>query len=891
MVITRGTNVGRYEIVSLIGAGGMGEVYRARDPKLGRDVAIKVLPAAFSADAERLRRFEQEAQAAGTLNHPNILSIYDVTTHDGSLYVVSELLEGETLRERLNGAALPPRKAIDYALQISHGLAAAHEKGIIHRDLKPENLFITKDGRVKILDFGLAKLIEPRVESVGQTDVPTRIVHTSPGAVMGTVGYMSPEQVRGHAADHRSDIFSFGVVLYEMISGKRAFGGESAVETLNAILKEDPPDLSQTYSQVAPALERLVRHCLEKNREERFQSARDLAFALEAVSGFSSSQTLTADIVPPLSVRPKSRERLAWIIAGVMLLGLLAALPFAINYFRRAPAETNVVRFPVSLPGNVRFASDAETHNLSISPDGSRLAFVAESEGQRMVWVRSLDTLSAQSLPGTEGAISPFWSPDNRYLAFFAEGKLKKIEAAGGSPQTLCNLPAATEAVGTWGRDGTILFVDADPAKGGIYRVAAAGGAPTLLMKNDGDTKNWLHFLPDGRHFLFSTNSEQNERDGIYVGSIDSAEAKQLVQTFSRAEYAPPGYLLYVRDSTLLAQEFDANNLRLTGEPFSVVERLPYFDKTGWAEFSVSENGVLAYMSNTLTTQLVWFDRGGREMGQIGVAGEHYRQRLSPDDQKVAMGTNDRQTGSGDLWVHDIARDTRTRFTVGASDDSEPVWSPDGRRLAFFSCCESGKSSLRIKDLSDTTSTGQSPFQSGFNAPFDWSSDGRFILYSQNEPTTQSDMWVLPLFGEQKPFAFLQTQFDEKFARFSPDGRWVAFISNESGRDEIYVTRFDQPGEKWRISTAGGRSPQWRRDGKELFYLAADKKLMSVIIKSGAETFEAGAPTALFKIDSILEGDYDVTADGQRFLINSSLAGARSLPFTVVLNWTTQLKR
>lgn len=575
-----------------------------------------------------------------------------------------------------------------------------------------------------------------------------------------------------------------------------------------------------------------------------------------------------------------------------MLLGLLAALPFAISYFRRAPMESGVVRFPVSLPENTTFETDVETHNLSISPDGRRLAFIAKSEGQKMLWVRSLDALSAQALPDTEGAISPFWSPDSRYLAFFAKGKLKKVEAAGGSPQTVCNLSAETDAVGTWGRDGTILFAtDIDTTKRGIFSVAAAGGAPTLLMKND-DANNWIHFLPDGRHFLFGTNSEQNERDGIYVGSIGSAETKQLVQTsYTRAEYAPPGYLLYVRDSTLLAQEFDAANLRLTGEPFAVVERLPYFDKTGWAEFSVSENGVLAHMNNIWTTRLVWFDRGGREMGEIGTAGEHYDPRLSPDGQKVAMTTTDRQTGSGDLWIHDLARDTRTRFTVGASDDSVPVWSPDGRQLAFFSCCESGKSTLRIKDLSDTTSTGQSPFQSGFNVPFDWSSDGRFILYSQNEPTTTQDVWVLPLSGEQKPFPFLQTQFDEKFARFSPDGRWVAFMSNESGRDEVYVTRFDQPGEKWRISTAGGRSPRWRRDGKELFYLAADKKMMSVIIKSGAETFEAGAPTALFKVDSILEGDYDVTADGQRFLINNSVAGAQSQPFTIVLNWAADLKR
>ncbi|MDQ3750188.1 MAG: protein kinase, partial [Acidobacteriota bacterium] len=694
MTIATDTKFGRYEIVSLIGAGGMGEVYRAKDPKLGRDVAIKVLPATFSADAERLRRFEQEAQAAGALNHPNILSIYDVATHDGSLYVVSELLEGETLRERMDSAALPSRKVIDYALQIAHGLAAAHEKGIVHRDLKPENLFITRDGRVKILDFGLAKLIEPKVESEAQTDVPTRKIHTNPGAVMGTAGYMSPEQVRGRAVDHRSDIFSFGTVLYEMLSGRRAFKGESTVETLNAILKEDPSDISVTNSNAPPALERIVRRCMEKSSEERFQSARDLAFSLESVSGFSSSQTFTADVVSPPSAQQKIRDRLPWIIAGVMLLGLLAALPFAVSYFRRAPVETNVVRFPVSLPENVKFVADVEEHNLSISPDGQRLAFVAESEGQKMVWVRSLDALSAQSLPGTEGAISPFWSPDSRYLAFFAEGKLKKIEVSGGSPQTVCNLPAETDAVGTWGRDGTILFtigvITGRISSQGIYRVPAGGGVPTLLIKAaEGAFNYWVHFLPDGRHFLLFARNEKDEDSGIHVGSINSAETKLLLQARSRVEYAPPGYLLYVRESTLLAQGFDADNLRLTGEPFPVIERLYYFDKTGWAEFSVSENGTLAHMNNVWTTQLVWFDRGGREVGRVGAPGEHYDLSLSPDGQKVATAITDKQTGSGDLWIHDLARDTRTRFTVGPSDDGAAIWSPDGRRLAFFSCCES----------------------------------------------------------------------------------------------------------------------------------------------------------------------------------------------------------
>src|SRR6266536_1931073 len=460
MTISRDTRLGRYEIRSQLGAGGMGEVYLARDPKINRDVAIKVLPTAFSSDSERLRRFEQEAQAAGGLNHPNILSIYDVDTHDGSPYVVSELLEGETLREQLNGTALPVRKAIDYALQIASGLAAAHAKGIVHRDLKPENLFVTKEGRVKILDFGLAKLIEPRDGSEVRTDLPTRQRNTEPGTVVGTVGYMSPEQVRGQRVDHRSDIFSLGVIVYEMLSGKRAFRGDSTIETLNAILKEDPPELSESNSQINPALERVVMHCLEKSPEQRFQSARDVTFALEALSGLTSSRTLTAAL-PITAGRRKNRERLAWVVAGVCLLGLLAALPFVIAYLGRAPIDERVINLSVLPPEKATMTGAVPT--LALSPDGRRLAFVAFFEGRDLLWVRSLDSLSAQALPGTEGASGaslPFWSPDSRFIGFFAGGKLKKIDASGGPPQTLCDAAASG---GTWNRDGVILFATAPP--------------------------------------------------------------------------------------------------------------------------------------------------------------------------------------------------------------------------------------------------------------------------------------------------------------------------------------------------------------------------------------------------------------------------------------------
>jgi len=881
MSLIAGIKLGRYEIRSKVGEGGMGEVYCARDEKLNRDVAIKVLPATLSQNADRLRRFEQEAQAAGALNHPNILAVYDVGTHAGAPYVVSELLEGQSLKERLGDGPLAQRKTIDYAVQAAHGLAAAHEKGIVHRDLKPDNLFITKDDRIKILDFGLAKLIEPVSESTPQTDIATRKVQTDPGTVMGTVGYMSPEQVRGKHVDHRSDIFSFGAVLYEMLSGKRAFRGDSAVETLNAILKEEPTELSaQTNRNISPALGRVVWHCIEKSPERRFQSARDVAFALENVSTTSSGATQTA--IPGAPLQAKNRERLIWIAAVALLLVMVIGL--ATIGLRRTPADVNAVRFPIVIPeGSVPYA-DVETHNMSVSPDGRYLAFVAFSAGQRVLWVRPLGALTAQALPGTEGAYSVFWSPDSRDLAFFADRKLMRIEVSGKSLQTVCSLPVAGDASGTWGSEGTIAFSEDEDAS--IYRVPATGGAPSLLVQNKRlSARRWIHFLPDGRRFLFYEYDEQQNKRGIYAGSLGSSEIRQVApMPPMRAQYVKSGYLLYPRDGSLVARPFDEKNLRFTGEPTVVVERLPYFDKTGWAEFSASENGVLAYMTEFPKTRLVWLDRGGRETGQIGAPGDYAELRLSPDGQKAALRISDPRTISGDLWIQDLARDTRTRFVSGATDDSAPVWSPDGRRLAYFSCCEDA-STLHVKETGDT-GKGQMPVKDqSFIAPNDWSQDGRFIIYEKD----QSELWVLPLSGDGKPYAFIQTQSSDPSVRFSPDGRWVAFVSEETGRQEVYVTRFDKPGEKWRISTDGGNLPRWRRDGRELFYLMPGGKVMAVQIKPGTE-FGAGSPMPLFKADP-LSADYDVTADGQRFLFIASAPGTQLLPFAVVLDWTAELKK
>ncbi len=889
MAISPNTRVGRYEIRSQLGAGGMGEVYLARDPKINRDVAIKVLPATFSADSERLRRFELEVEATGKLNHANILAVYDVETHDGAPYVVYELLEGVTLRERLNSGAFSARKAVDYASQVAHGLTAAHEKGIIHRDPKPENIFITNEGRVKILDFGLAKLREPTQNTEPQTDVLTRKVNTDPGAVMGTVGYMSPEQVRAQRVDHRSDIFSLGVILYEMLSGKRAFHGDSAVETLNAILKEDPGELSESNSQINPALERVVMHCLEKSPEHRFQSARDVAFALEALSGLSSGRTMTAALSLTAG-RPGNRERLAWVVAGLFLLGLLAALPFAIANLRPAPADERVLKLSMLPPEKASMGGIVTA--LALSPDGRRLAFVAISEGQNRVWIRSLDSLTALALPGTEGtsnADALFWSPDSRFIGFSAGGKLKKIDASGGPPQTLCDMVGFRG--GTWSRDGVIVFA---PGSGNLYQVSAAGGEPlpvtTLDQSRFETTHRWPYFLPDGRHFLYFVRSSQVENGGVFVGSLDSNETKRLLPITLNAAYAAPGFLLFLQNGTLLAQPFNVNELQLAGEPFPVAEHVAYNVGLGRGAFSVSENGFLVYYSGGAEiNQPLWFDRSGKQIGSVGKAGLYFTVWLSPDEKQAAVNSVD-QTAALDIWLYDLLRGVPSRFTTDPAGDSNPLWSPDGSRIVFSSNREG------IWDLYQKIASGGNEEillrTSEEKWPDDWSRDGKFIVYQTFNQKTKWDLWLLPMSGDRQPSLFLQTEFSEQQAQFSPDGKWLAYTSDESGAPEVYLQTFPASGSKWRVSTSGGSQPKWRRDGRELFYIAADRNLMAVDIKLGP-TFTASVPRTLFptRVLTLTEfrNHYAVTADGQRFLINTSVA--KDNPISVVVNWMADLKR
>ena len=892
--MTPGTKLGRYEIRSKLGAGGMGEVYQGRDTQLGRDVAVKVLPTTISNDADRLRRFEQEACAASALNHPNILVVHDIGIHDGTTYVVSELLEGETLRKRIGGTALSQRRAVDYALQIANGLAAAHEKGIIHRDLKPDNIFITKDGRVKILDFGLAKLTQLD-GTQSQTDVPTRRVDTDPGVVMGTVGYMSPEQLKGRAIDPRSDIFAFGAILYEMLSGRRAFHGESAAETMSAILKEDPPELSDTNKSVAPALERLVNHCLEKNPEARFHSARDVAFALESISGSAAGTnetTIAQSVVPTTS---RARQWLPWAVvsAGLLLAGIITW-----TYFRRQPMEAGPIesmRFPIVMPEKAVIFGPP-----TISPDGRYVVFrLNTGDGKELLWLRPLGSFEARPLAGTDGALQPFWSPDSRSVGFFANGKLKRIGVSGGSAQTICDAPSNHS--GAWGNDGTILFSRA--VASGLYRVSAAGGTPSQVTTVDASRSEiehiWPYFLPDGRHFLFLARNAQPENSAIYVGALDSNETTRLLQAHSSVAFAPPGYVLFVRETTLMAQGFDADTLQLKADAFPLAEQTVRNSIIGRAMFSVSENGVLVYRVGGINnSQLIWFDRSGKQLSALTQPGSNNAPSLSPDEKQVAVSRVDPNTATAaDIWLLDSERGSQIRLTTDPGVDSFPSWSPNGDHITFVSTRNAVTS---IYQKRSNGGSPEEPLVSSGELKYNptWSPDGQTIIYSQLNPKTNVDLYLLSLSGEKKSTSWLQTNFIEAQARFSPNGRWIAYISNETGQFEVYVESFPATGTKLPMSIGGGSQPQWRADGRELYYYNPERKLMAVEVNGDGPTFKVGQARPLFEIrvaaiDQSFPGNgyYTVTRDGKRFLVSSLPDTPDRQQINVVVNWTADFKK
>jgi serine/threonine protein kinase/Tol biopolymer transport system component len=887
ITLTKGTRLGDYEVQSQIGAGGMGEVYRARDRRLDRDVAIKVLPSFLSSDSDRLRRFEQEARAAAALNHPNILAVHQMGIHEGAPYLVSELLDGLTLREHLRRGPPPVRKAIDCAIQIAHGLAAAHDKGVVHRDLKPENLFVTKDGRIKILDFGLAKLTQPApnpAEVTGGIDK-----QSEPGVVLGTVGYMSPEQVRGEAADHRADIFAFGTILYEMLSGKRAFQGATAVETMGAILKDDAPSLAEIAPAIPPALPRIVHRCLEKSPPQRFHSAWDLAFALESLSEAAASPLVFGQ-------RAKRRVQAGWFLAALLLVALAA---FGIAYFRRSPRPEPAMHLSMTLPSSVR--------DLALSPDGHTLAFIAPlaNGGGNVLWIREIGSTEMRALGNTEGASYPFWSPDARSIGFFADGKLKRIEASGGLVQVLCDAPFGRG--GTWNREATIVF--APNPSWGLQRVSATGGTPTPATEISPGSPNfanlshrWPSFLPDGKHFLYSMadfTGLQGSANAIYVGALGSKEQRRLLASNSNAAYLPPGYIVFARNRTLMAQRFDPDRLQLEGEPFAVVDDVDYVNIVARALFSVSPNGTLVYQTGSSTSsQLQWFDRSGKRLSTIGAPARYANPRISPDGRKVAVDIDDSESNT-DIWLINLENGVRSRFTfdVAAATDETPIWSPDGAKVLWISQ-RNGGIDFYVKGTAGSGSEEPIPRSSitQLDLPTDWSRDGHFLLYTAPRSDWTLQMRILSMSGERESRPFAHSQSSEREGQFSPDGHWVAYTSNESARSQIYVVPFPGPGGKYQLSTEGGQQPRWKRDGKELFFLSPDKKLMAASVKAGAP-FESGQPTVLFQTRARepLSAEeiftYDVSQDGQRFLINVNLEQSNPPPVSIVLNWTTELAK
>jgi Tol biopolymer transport system component/predicted Ser/Thr protein kinase len=862
----------------------MGEVYKARDTRLERTVAVKVLPQHLSSSPESRQRFEREAKTISQLSHPHICALYDVGNQDGVEYLVMEYLEGETLAERLLKGALPTEQTLRFGIEIADALDKAHRQGIVHRDLKPGNVMLTKSG-VKLLDFGLAKAVQPESKPSGMTALPT--VASSPltqeGTILGTFQYMAPEQLEGKEADARSDIFALGAVLYEMATGKKAFSGASQASLISSIMKEDPAPVSVVAPMTPPALDRVVKTCLAKDPEDRFQTAHDVKLQLQWIAEMGSA----AGVPAPVVARRKNRERVAWI---AFALAAAATALLAVGYIRRAPKPERGVRATLPFPEKMFLGE------LALSPDGTRLAFTASKAGaQPALWIRSLDGATAQPVAGAENAFFPFWSPDSRSIGFFADGKLKRMDASGGTILTICD--AERGVGGTWNRDGTIVFAPVPTSM--LYRVPAGGGKPVPVTKLDAARHETAHryprFLPDGKHFLYMAGNFGGPTDdpanAIRVGSLDGSPDKAVVPILSNAAYAS-GYLLYVREGSLLAHRFDASRLQTLGEPFPVVPRVQMTNWQSYSTFSVSDSGVLVTAPvYAPPTRLLWFDRAGRETGSVGEPAPFGSHRLSPDGKRVAADIYDPVHDTSDIWIFDAASGVGTKFVFGQAHEVSAVWSPDGSRIAFSSDRKAKvvRWDIYVKPLDGSKEELLSQSEDVRN-PEDWSSDGRFLSFNevQLHGKRNQQIWTLDMTGKKAtPFAAdALTQVD---SRFSPDGRWIAYDSNESGQAEVYVRSFPSGSRTLQVSKAGGGLPIWRRDGKELFYLGLDFKIMAVPVAEDAEAFHPGAPAALFSVRPGGGNVYDVSADGQRFLVDTQAAEPQSPPMDLFVNWTALL--
>ncbi len=898
MIFPPGAKLGPYEILSPLGAGGMGEVYRAKDTRLDRDVAIKLLPGHLSRSPEFKQRLEREAKAISQLAHPHICTLHDVGTHDGSDYLVMELLEGETLAQRLSKGALPIDQVLRHGIEIASALDAAHRKGIVHRDLKPGNVMLTKGG-AKLLDFGLAKSA-----SVLESD-PSAVTVTQPltgkGTIVGTFQYMAPEQLEGAEADARTDIFAFGAVLYEMATGKRAFEGHSRASLIASIMSSQPRPISQLQPMTPPALDRLIRKCLSKDPEARWQSAADVADELRWIAEGGSQTGIPA----PLRSARRHRERL-WISCSGLLFA--ACVVLTLLYLRPSGHDPRRVWSIIPAPEeNSLMATGDLAGPVVISPDGSTLAFVAVGKDAQRLWVRPLRSSTARPLPGTEGATFPFWSADSASIGFFAREKLFTVGAAGGPPISICDAPGGRG--GTWNRDGTILF---SPAfRSGIFRVPATGGRPvpvTQLDESKHTSHRWPMFCPDGKHFLYlavAHGAAQTESNAVYLASLDGGEP-QLVMHGSANALLAADHLLYMRENALLAAPFDLKTARLTGEPTVVATDVMYDVNVWRAGFSVSDQGELAFHSGTAggEIQIAKRDRSGRDLGNIGDPGNFGSLRLSPDGKRVAT---DVQGGETDIWVYEVARGVRSRLTFGNGANLSPVWSPDGQFLAYASIYLARRDAThRISRRLSIGGEEEVLYTSNEETwVTDWSRDNRYLLLSQGKfiGGNPSDIWVLSLTGERRAFPLVKTPFAESDARFSPDGRWVAYQSNESGRWEIYVIPFNPPteagspsegpvrGGKWQVSARGGAQVEWRADGKELYFVTGDSKVAAVEITVTANGVELGTASTLFTVNQPAGIDpFDVAPDGDWFVVNTANTQGSS-PINLIVNWNAGLSK
>jgi eukaryotic-like serine/threonine-protein kinase len=892
MALTSGTKLGPYEIQSVLGAGGMGEVYRARDTRLDRSVAVKVLAGHLSSSPELKQRMEREARAISSLNHPHICRLYDIGSQNGTDYLVMEFLEGETLAEKLRKGPLPLAEIYKIGIAVAEALAAAHKSGIVHRDLKPGNIMLTEGG-AKLMDFGLAKPLgmppsagsgsAPSFTAAATLSGPSPLSPlTTAGSVIGTIQYMSPEQIEGKEADARSDIFAFGAVLYEMVASKRPFSGKSQISLASSILESDPEPVTKIKPQTPAAFEHVIQTCLQKNPEDRYLAAHDIKLELQWIAADRSA------LVPPpekiLHATPL-RARAGWAVALLVVIALAAAAGF---FFRRPAQSAQAIRTVIDPPEKTKLNLVGDSAGPPVlSPDGSTLAFTTTgADGKTSVWVRPMNLLDARMLTGTEGATFPFWSPDSRSLGFFADGKLKTIDLNGGSAQMIADAPFGRG--GAWGASGVILFSPLTQSP--LVGVSASGGTPVPVTKVDTvlhTSHRWPFFLPDGKHFLYvaiNHDPSKGTNDAVYYASLDGRENRELLRSQSNVVYAS-GYLLFARGDQLMGQPFNPDTGTLSGEPQSVAKGVANDISTWHMDASASADGLLVFASGgTGDWQLLWMDRSGRQIGTVTDKLTNLRNmRISPQGDRIAI---EMDAGVDDIWVLDVARGIKTRLTFGPVTNAYPVWSPDGKWIAFTSDRE-GYSEVFRKPSDGSGAEELLLKESALHIPADWSRDGKYLIYSRGTSPADSEIWAVLLEGERKSWQVLPHGFD---GHLSPDGRWLAYASLESGGPQVYVVPFRGGHGKWQVSANGGQEPQWSKDGKELYYFDESNNLSAVPVKEVGGALQFGAAQTIVTSWASPNILYDVAPDGKKFLLDQVLQQV-SQSVTVVTNFTAGLKK